>query len=69
MSKQGKWAEMAELVDESMLHTFAVVEEEPDAIAQAVKARYGELLDRVSGAYLQENPARERKLLTAFRAA
>jgi len=69
MSKQGKWVEMAELVDDTMLNTFAVVEERPDAIAQTVKDRYGEVLDRVSGAYMQEDPERERQLLAAFRVA
>ncbi len=69
MSKQGKWVEMAELVDDEMLTTFAVVAERPEAIAQAVKTRYGSLLDRVSGAYLQANPERERQLLSAFRNA
>ena len=68
MSKEGKWVEMGELVDAEMIEAFAVRGETPDDVARAVKERYGSLFDRVSGAYMQEDPAREIELLRALRA-
>jgi hypothetical protein len=47
MSKEGRWAEMGELIDDEMLATFAVVAE-PDAVGRALLARYGDLVDRIS---------------------
>jgi probable F420-dependent oxidoreductase len=50
MSKQGRWVEMAELIDEPMLNEFAVVGE-PGSIAGQISSRYGDLIDRTSAAY------------------
>jgi len=47
LSKQGKWAEMGDLVDDEVLHTFAVVAP-PDRVAGEVVARYGGVIDRLS---------------------
>lgn len=47
MSKQGEWDEMANLIDDTMLGTFAVVAE-PGQVAAQIKARYGDLVDRFS---------------------
>jgi probable F420-dependent oxidoreductase len=47
MSKQGKWTEMAELIDDEVLNTFAVVGE-PESIAPELKARYGDVIQRIS---------------------
>ena len=47
MSKQGKWKEMGELIDDDMLDTFAVVAE-PSGIAPAFTARFGDVVDRLS---------------------
>jgi probable F420-dependent oxidoreductase len=47
MSKQGKWVEMGELIDDEMLDTFAVVGE-PHEIVPMLKARYTGLVDRFS---------------------
>lgn len=47
MSKQGKWVEMGELIDDEMLDTFAVVGE-PHEIVPILKSRYSGLVDRFS---------------------
>ena len=47
LSKQGKWEEMGGLIDDEMLHTFAVVGE-PEAIAPELLKRYGDCISRVS---------------------
>src|SRR4051812_42250575 len=46
LSKQGEWVQMGELVDDDILGTFAVVAE-PEQVAAAMKARYGDLVDRI----------------------
>ena len=50
MSKQGRWAEMGTLIDDEMMRQFAIIEE-PDRIADAMKARFGDIVDRTSAAY------------------
>lgn len=47
LSKEGKWVEMGERIDDEMLATFAVVAE-PDQVAGQLLARYGDLVDRLS---------------------
>lgn len=46
LSKQGEWQKMADVIDDEMLRTFAVVAE-PDAVPAAVLQRYDGLVDRV----------------------
>ncbi len=46
LSKLGRWDEMGTLVEDDMLDAFAVVGE-PDAVSGELRARYGDLLDRV----------------------
>ncbi len=47
MSKEGAWQEMATIIDDEMLETFAVVGE-PDKIAPGVIERYGNVVDRMA---------------------
>ena len=47
LSKEGKWVEMGELITDDILETFAVVAE-PSGLAAGIKARYGDVIDRVS---------------------
>ena len=47
LSKQGKWEEMGELIDDDVLNTFAVVAE-PSKIAPELQRRYGGVVDRLS---------------------
>jgi probable F420-dependent oxidoreductase len=47
LSKQGKWKEMGELIDDDMLNTFAVVAQ-PEAVAPELGKRYGDVIGRIS---------------------
>ena len=47
LSKEGKWVEMGELITDDILETFAVVAE-PSGLAAGIKARFGDVIDRVS---------------------
>jgi probable F420-dependent oxidoreductase len=47
LSKQGRWADMGELIDDEILTTFAVVGG-PEAIAPELRRRYGDVISRVS---------------------
>jgi probable F420-dependent oxidoreductase len=69
MSKEGKWVEMGELIDDEILNTFAVVGE-PEQIAPELKRRYGDVIDRISFyAPYKSDPARWAPVLDALRAA
>ena len=46
MSKDGKWVEMADVIDDEMLSKFAVVAE-PGAVAAEIEERFGGIVDRV----------------------
>jgi probable F420-dependent oxidoreductase len=47
LSKQGKWVEMGELIDDDILATFAVVAE-PGDLAKGLLERYAGAVDRMS---------------------
>jgi len=47
LSKQGRWQAMGELIDDEMLHTFAVVGE-PGAIVPELRRRFAGLVDRLT---------------------
>lgn len=47
LSKQGKWAEMGDLIDDEILHAFAVVAE-PEQLAPALAERFGGTVTRLS---------------------
>lgn len=46
-SKQGDWAAMTDMIDDEVLHTFAVVAE-PDNVAAELLSRYGSTVQRLS---------------------
>jgi len=47
LSKQKRWPEMGELIDDDVLAAFAVVAD-PDDVAAALLARFGGIIDRIS---------------------
>jgi probable F420-dependent oxidoreductase len=47
LSKQKRWTEMGDLIDDDVLDAFAVVAE-PDQVADGLLARFGEHVDRLS---------------------
>lgn len=63
LSKQGKWVEMGEAIDDEVLNTFAVVGK-PEAIAGELHRRYGDVIDRTSFyAPYKSDPARWTQVL------
>jgi probable F420-dependent oxidoreductase len=69
MSKQGKWVEMGNLVDDEILNTFAVVGE-PERIAGELHRRYGDVIARISFyAPYRSDPDRWKRVLADMKAA
>lgn len=50
MSKQGRWAEMGNLITDEMVNTFGIVAE-PHALVAEMKRRFGDIVDRTSGSF------------------
>lgn len=68
LSKRGKWDAMAELIDNDILNTFAVVGE-LDEIPAKVLGRFGDLVDRFNFyAPYHLGPERQAELLAGFKA-
>ncbi len=69
LSKQGKWAEMGDLIDDEILGTFAVVGP-PEAIAPELRRRYGDVISRVTFyAPYRGDPDRWRGVLDGLKAS
>jgi probable F420-dependent oxidoreductase len=68
MSKTGKWVEMAGLIDDEMLSTFAVTGSVTE-VAQKLASRCRGKMERVSPVIYQQDTALLGDLLTAFRTA
>ncbi len=69
MSKQGRWQEMGDLVDDEILNTFAVVGE-PEAVAPELHRRYGDCVQRISFyTPYKSDPDRWAKVMAALKAA
>jgi probable F420-dependent oxidoreductase len=47
MTKRGEWDRIAELIDDEILHTFAVIGTPEDALAE-VQRRYGDIATRIT---------------------
>ncbi len=69
LSKEGKWAEMGELIDDDVLGAFAVVAE-PDDVPAEVLARFGGVIDRLSFYLPYQAPSEVvEHMLSGFKAA
>ncbi len=69
LSKQGKWVEMGNLIDDEILNTFAVVGE-PERVAPELHRRYGDVIQRISFyAPYKTDPERWRKVLEDLKSA
>jgi probable F420-dependent oxidoreductase len=69
LSKEGRWIEMGDLIDENMLETFAVVGA-PEEIGPKLNARYGDVIDRISFyAPYRSDPERWQGVMEAIKAA
>lgn len=68
LSKQGKWAEMGECIDEEVLNAFAVVSE-PEALPKRLHERFDGPIDRVMVAVpYASDPDRWKQLLAELKA-
>jgi probable F420-dependent oxidoreductase len=69
LSKQGQWVEMASLIDDEILNTFAVVAE-PEGIAPELHRRYGDVVSRINFyAPYRSDPERWRRVMADLKAA
>jgi probable F420-dependent oxidoreductase len=67
MSKQGRWAEMGELITDDMLNEFGVVGE-PHEIAGQMLARYGSFVDRTSASFPVSDDEQRGQIIQELRA-
>ena len=67
LSKRGKWTEMGDLIDDEILHTFAVVGR-PEEIAPELGRRYGDVISRISFyAPYESDPERWRAVIEGIK--
>ena len=68
LTREGRWAEMPDLVDDDLLGLLAV-EATPDRVGAAIRDRVGDLVDRVSvNAPYETDPAAWADVVTAIHA-
>ncbi|MBI2708667.1 MAG: LLM class F420-dependent oxidoreductase [Actinobacteria bacterium] len=69
LSKQGRWKEMGDLIDDEVLHTFAVVGTVAE-VADGLAGRFGDVVDRLSFyAPYDADPDRWSAVLARLKAA
>ena len=51
LSKEGKWQEMAQLIDDELLNEIAVIAETPKEVGEIIKKRYAGKGERISPAF------------------
>lgn len=66
MSKQGKWAEMGEIIPDEVVDAFALVVDDPDQVGQAFLDRFGGMVNR-AGVYPTWTP--DTQAIEALKAA
>lgn len=66
LSRQGKWVEMGELIDDDMLDAFAVVCEDIDHIPRELAARYSGLVDNWQCTFECQDPQQQGALIQAI---
>ena len=67
LSKEGKWAEMAKMIDNDILNNIAVIAETPELAAKEIKKRYEGKGDRLTPALYSDNPELAPALLKALK--
>jgi len=67
LSKEGKWKEMAELIDDELLNTVAVVRESPEEAAEEIKKRYSDQGDRITPAFYSSEDGLAVRVIGALR--
>lgn len=68
MTRENRWAEMPARIDDTMLHTIAIVGT-PEEVAERLHARFGAIAGRIAIASPYPlNPNCERRIVEAYRA-
>ncbi len=65
LSKRGEWDEMATLITDEILETFAILAP-PNEVAQRLRERFGDLLDRVACTFGVGNQEDQRAQVKAL---
>lgn len=65
LSKEGKWLEMGELIDDEMLEAFTVVTEKPEDIAMLINSRYEGLVDTWQCTFMSPDDDLQRRVIQA----
>lgn len=68
LSKEGKWVEMGELIDDDILNTFAVVRENPADIAAEINTRYAGLVDTWQCTFMSADKELQKSVVSAVQA-
>ncbi len=66
LSKQGKWEEMGTLITDEIIEEFAVVAE-PEKVAAGLKARFGDIIDRVASMAPFADRAAQKEFIETLR--
>ena len=69
LTREGRWQQMAELIDDRILHTFAIVSEHLGAVPGLLKERYGALIDTWQCTVETENSDIQSALVAGVQAA
>ncbi len=67
MSKQGKWQEMGELINDDILNVFGIMDE-PQNIVAEMKSRFGDVVDRTSGGFGFVDTEQRQQMVAELRA-
>ena len=67
LSKEGRWEEMGTLIDDDLLHHFAIVGE-PDTVVPELLRRFGDLIDRTSAGFDFVDAEQRSSMIRALRA-
>ncbi len=65
LSKQGKWVEMGDLINDQILDAFAVVCEDLEQIPAVMAGRYSSLVDSWQCTFECDDPERQSALIQA----
>jgi probable F420-dependent oxidoreductase len=68
LSKQGKWVEMGERIDDEMLDAFAIVAE-PEDVGARLAERYGDVLDTWLCTHALPDPRAQRAMVESLQRA
>ena len=69
LTREGRWQDMGELIDDKILNTFAVVSEDPAQVPALLQQRYGHLIDTWQCTFETGDRAQQQALIKAVQQA